>query len=309
MHEKIGSHVSHKLDSNLDIYLNIIKEELSSQYNIYPEDQLATYDRYISPHYRFDTPLHYLSTKYGLLSEYEKILGELCSGKEIKILDCGCGVGSQSILFGLLGAEVTGVDLFRDRLELAKSRKVFFEGKTGKKIKVEFMLKNIFKVLNSDYCFDIIYSRESISHIHPLESFIEMVRRKTSKDMKIFINDSNWGNPIVRYKVYKLFWNKNRNLKFFIKNYEDPDTGELIEVAKERMFSPRTISRLLNDYGFEVVDSKTIGFLPKLKICSILPVKMKQPAYRVLCNIDNILSKFILTRNHGTRMLLIAIPS
>ena len=38
------------------------------------------------------------------------------------VLDCGCGFGSESIAFGLLGAKVLGVDLSTERINVASKR-------------------------------------------------------------------------------------------------------------------------------------------------------------------------------------------
>jgi 2-polyprenyl-3-methyl-5-hydroxy-6-metoxy-1,4-benzoquinol methylase len=49
----------------------------------------------------------------------------LCSAmhaRRMRILDCGCGFGTESLIFALLGGKVLGVDLNVERLDIAKKR-------------------------------------------------------------------------------------------------------------------------------------------------------------------------------------------
>ena len=54
-----------------------------------------------------------------------------------RILDLGCGMGTQSLLFALLGAEVLGVDLDGGALETLGARMLFYEQKCGRPLAIE----------------------------------------------------------------------------------------------------------------------------------------------------------------------------
>jgi 2-polyprenyl-3-methyl-5-hydroxy-6-metoxy-1,4-benzoquinol methylase len=53
---------------------------------------------------------------------WKKLLENTLSGKELGILDIGCGTGSLSILLAELGHTVTGVDLSPAMIELAEAK-------------------------------------------------------------------------------------------------------------------------------------------------------------------------------------------
>ena len=51
--------------------------------------------------------------------------------------------GSEVILCGLLGADVTGIDIKEERLNVAKKRIKYYENEMNTKINVKFSLENI----------------------------------------------------------------------------------------------------------------------------------------------------------------------
>jgi len=47
--------------------------------------------------------------------------------QQLHVLDCGCGFGTESIIFALLGGKVLGIDLNAERLHIAKKRVSYYE--------------------------------------------------------------------------------------------------------------------------------------------------------------------------------------
>lgn len=56
------------------------------------------------------------------------------TGKAKKVLDAGCGLGSEVILCGILGADATGIDIKEERLHVAKKRVKYYENTLNTKI-------------------------------------------------------------------------------------------------------------------------------------------------------------------------------
>ena len=200
----------------------------------------------------------------------ERILPLLTSIKQdILLLDAGCGLGTESILSALVGATVVGVDISHERLNIARLRKEYFEELYNRKLKIQFLYKNI---LNHYKKYDIIWVNEAISHIDPLDLFLQRCYRNLNNQGKLIISDANKLNPYVFFQSKKDQLQSGAVYKQIIKN--DLQNGPEISYAVERIFSVPTISRLLSKY-FEVREIKNVRFLPYFffRFCPKLTIK------------------------------------
>ena len=135
-----------------------------------------------------------------------------------RVLDAGCGFGSESILCGILGAQVTGVDLIEPRLNTGKKRLQYYEQIMARKIDTQLYAQSVFDVEGT---FDIIWSLESISHIDPAESFIAFAHDRLVEGGKLIISDPNRLNP-------RAFWKARRDARQHggvHSSLKDPRTG------------------------------------------------------------------------------------
>jgi 2-polyprenyl-3-methyl-5-hydroxy-6-metoxy-1,4-benzoquinol methylase len=176
--------------------------------------------------------------------------------KGIKILDAGCGLGTESILFGLLDAKVTGLDIAENRLEVAKQRVRYFENQFNHKINVDFIHESIFEHHDK---FDIIWVNEAISHINPVNEFLELCYSNLKPNGKIIIADANKLNPYI-YLQSK----KDQILSGGI--YKKVKIGGLkedqeISYAVERVFTIPSIKKILSQY-FRVQSVINLRLLP-----------------------------------------------
>ncbi len=173
-----------------------------------------------------------------------------------KILDAGCGVGTESILCGIFGGDVLGVDIKKDRLELAKQRIIYYEKENNKKLNIKFKFENIFKISGS---FDIIWVNEAISHIDPIDKFLNFCYSKLRRGGKLIIADSNKLNPHKYYKAKMEQKKSGAIIKEFPKR--NHTTGEKITYAIERIFSIHSINSLLSGM-FKTTEVNYIRFFP-----------------------------------------------
>jgi len=166
--------------------------------------------------------------------------------QQLHVLDCGCGFGTESIIFALLGGKVLGIDLNAERLHIAKKRVSYYEElHTG--LDIDFKLCNILRYKCVD-AFDIVYAKEFISHVHPISKFIRVVRNCLRKGGYLFIHDTNPLNPWSSYKAWK---EHRHSLYKFVK---DPETGRDIPYAVERLVSPFALKNMLSANGFQVIE-------------------------------------------------------
>jgi len=174
--------------------------------------------------------------------------------KNSEILDVGCGNGSESILCGILGGKVLGIDISKERIKIAKKRVGCYENKLNRKIDVEFQLENVFKHFGN---YDLIWANESIQHIAPLTKFLKISYKNLRMSGKIIIADQNRLNPYA-YLLSKKAQKKNRGLYITKK---EPNTGEVIHYAVERIFTILEIKRILYKI-FKNVDIYPFTYFP-----------------------------------------------
>jgi SAM-dependent methyltransferase len=185
-----------------------------------------------------------------------RYLGQIEAGA--KLLDAGCGYGTEALLFALTGADVTGVELVPERVKLARARVGFYQSRAPVPLSIRFINADVVGYLKEGRPFDVIWAMEAISHIHPLETFLPLVRRCLSPGGLFIVSDPNGLNPIARYRAYRIRGTSRRTLRV---KASDPDSGAHVYEAVERIFSVRGLFRLLEGEGFQVRQIAMSGFM------------------------------------------------
>jgi SAM-dependent methyltransferase len=223
------------------------------------------------------------------------------SKKPLRILDAGCGYGTESILFSLLGADVLGVELVADRTALAASRVEFYQRYFRRPMRLRFINANLFRFLAQSRPFDVIWTMEAISHIHPAEDYFSLARSRLKPGGRLVISDANALNPrsllggmMLRGKV------KHAPLRRF----SDPATGSPVDYAEERRFTAPGMIERLKTAGFRIEKVEMCGFMGT----SVLPrwlVRQPAPAH-FLHTCQRILQKTPVLRYLGSIYTIIA---
>ncbi len=232
--------------------------------------------------------LSYYQDRYA--QGVQHLVGSLAPG--IKVLDAGCGTGSESILSGILGAIVTGVDLSRERLAVAEKRLIFYQEQIGKPISVAFYAQSLFDL--PDDLFHVIWVQQAISHIEPADAFIKLCYQHLEPKGKLIISDSNAINPYAYFLAKKEQWKKGGTYA----TKQDPKTGQEVAYAQERLFSAPSISRMVKVNGSHIEKLAMYGFCPYLH----LSYKEKPLAYYV----DRLIGKIPLINLFGAGYVVIA---
>ena len=171
------------------------------------------------------------------------------------ILDAGCGLGSEALLFSSLGAKVVGVDLNEERLKVAEKRKSFYKDLIMGKI--EFILGDVFEMIKMRK-YDFVWMNESVSHIHPAEKFLQIARHQLNSGGRIIISETNGGNPYILLKRFMKtgcwVWRS-----CFV---EDPETKSKVGYAVERLFTCSQIADILIRAGYLIGHVEFTHFIP-----------------------------------------------
>lgn len=174
-----------------------------------------------------------------------------------RVLDAGCGVGTESILWAVLrdDVDVVGVDISPERLQTAVSRLAYHERLWKRPLSVQFFNRNIFDVLG-ERPFDLIWTMEAISHIDPAESFLSAAFDNLTPGGSLIISDSHLLNPAMMWRLIKM----RRHVP--LRSQKTLAGGEQISYAHERLFAVPGLNRLLRRAGFSKVDAQLSVFFP-----------------------------------------------
>jgi 2-polyprenyl-3-methyl-5-hydroxy-6-metoxy-1,4-benzoquinol methylase len=168
------------------------------------------------------------------------------SGK--RVLEIGCGIGTDTINFARNGAQVTAVDLTEKSLEVARQRAKVF----GLEDRVRFIQANAEKLSESVPVepYDLVYSFGVIHHTPHPERVIQEIRKYVTPEstVKIMVyNRWSWKVLWILFVYGKSqFWKLNR----LVADYSEAESGCPVTYCYSRPAG----RRLLEEHGFRVTD-------------------------------------------------------
>jgi ubiquinone/menaquinone biosynthesis C-methylase UbiE len=173
-----------------------------------------------------------------------------------RVLEIGCGIGTDTISFAQAGASVVAIDLSERSLEIARQRAAIY----GVTDRVRFIQANAERLSEalSPEPFDLIYSFGVIHHTpHPERAVAEM-RKYTvpGTTLKIMVyNRYSWKVlAIVAGSGKGRFW----KLDQLVSNLSEAQTGCPVTYS----YSRRGARQLLEQYGFNVLQCRIEHIFP-----------------------------------------------
>ncbi len=163
-----------------------------------------------------------------------------------KVLEIGCGIGTDMINFARAGAYVTAVELSKKSLEIARKRAEVY----GLQNRIKFYHGNAEEL--SKFVpiepYDLIYSFGVIHHTPNPENVIKEIKKYCHKNTEVKImvyNRFSWKVFWILLKFGKLrFWDWKR----IIARYSEAQEGSPVTYT----FTKKEIERLLRKSGFRV---------------------------------------------------------
>ena len=165
------------------------------------------------------------------------------AGRRPRVLDAGSGFGTYAMLFAAAGAEVVGADLRPDRLAAAASRVEHCRRSLGVDLAVRCDRADLTRDWGADY--DLVWVYNALSHIDPLEDFLEQVCRHLAPGGVLVVGDINGAHPGHVARLAELRDEVHQE-------YVAPD-GQRAHYAVERTFPPGELRGELAAHGLRVV--------------------------------------------------------
>ena len=181
---------------------------------------------------------YFVESHIPRFAEFERWRGK-------RVLEIGCGIGTDTISFARAGARVTAVDLTEKSLEVARQRARVF----GLEDRITFLQANAEKL--SDYVpiepYDLIYSFGVIHHTPHPDLVLEQIRKYVTPQstVKIMVyNRWSWKVLWILFVYGKgQFWKLNQ----LIAEYSEAQTGCPVTYSYSRADG----RRWLENHGFQ----------------------------------------------------------
>lgn len=213
-----------------------------------------------------------------------------------KVLEIGCGIGTDTINFARNGAEVTAVDISQKSLDLAKQRAKVY----GLEDKIKFYCVNaeeLSKVVPIE-SYDLIYSYGVIHHTSHPERVIEEIKNYLHPEgvFKIMVyHRHSWNVLRILISKAKLrFWQLDK----FIAQHSESCIGCPITYTFTKK---KVVEDLLKDFNIIEISPKN---LPK-NLAGFVSIKYKK--YFKSLSLPDFIHKFF-EKHIGWNLCITAVP-
>jgi 2-polyprenyl-3-methyl-5-hydroxy-6-metoxy-1,4-benzoquinol methylase len=153
-----------------------------------------------------------------------------------RLLEVGCGCGTESLWLAQQGAAVTAIDVREDRLDVARARAAALG------LDVSFARRNLLD-LPTSAPFDIVWMEQAFHHLEPRADVVRHIAALLKPGGHVAISEANGANPLLQAQLFA-----RRGLKT-IDTYDDD--GVPRPYGNERVLTAGALARLFADAGIE----------------------------------------------------------
>jgi 2-polyprenyl-3-methyl-5-hydroxy-6-metoxy-1,4-benzoquinol methylase len=202
----------------------------------------------------------------------EGIMQYISTHENQKILEIGCGCGTESLYMAYKGgAEVVGIDIQSSRLNVAKERLEICQSQFGDEGRCSFFLESILDHKISHDGYDIIWMEQAFHHLEPRDRVVKKIASLLKPGGRVFISEANALNIFVQLLLLK-----RRGFRT-IKTYTDKN-GKILQYGDERVLTFTALSNILKVNGISPVSVDYFRCFPSGKIFDkFLHIEKKVP--------------------------------
>ena len=113
-----------------------------------------------------------------------------------KLLDLGCGVGTQASLFAARGAQVIGIDNKPERATAANTMRPWYEAQTNVTVDVDIHFADAFEFLANlePESLDGVYTQFALAYMEPHSEMLKLIHRVLRPGGRVLFREFNAGS-------------------------------------------------------------------------------------------------------------------
>jgi SAM-dependent methyltransferase len=184
-----------------------------------------------------------------------------------RVLEVGCGCGTEALWAAIQGAEVTGIDIADDLLAAARARLGLLEGLTGNRLRCRLRRASVITFADGAP-FDIVFLEQTFHHLEPRADVVAALSRLVAPGGHLILSESNAWNPFLQAMLFKM-----RGTKTIVHHL-----GHVW--GHERITWPLMLVRLFRPYGLRPVGLHYFRIFPNIAVADRLRfVDRRLPAF------------------------------
>ena len=163
--------------------------------------------------------------------------------RSARILEVGCGVGTNALWAGVNRASVVGIEVKRRDVAVAEERRKHLEEVLGRQLDVSFVWDNALE-FGDESGFDVVFLQEAFHHIEPRAEAVPKLASLARPGGMIVMQETNAWNALIQARLLRQRGFRTVGEKL------DPDTGRSYAYGRERILTARGLDRLFAPLGF-----------------------------------------------------------
>jgi 2-polyprenyl-3-methyl-5-hydroxy-6-metoxy-1,4-benzoquinol methylase len=120
-----------------------------------------------------------------------------------RVLEVGCGCGTEALWAAIQGAEVTAIDIAEDMLAAARARLDILERDTGQHLRCDLRNASVLDLADTSP-FDIMFLEQTFHHLEPRTDVVAALSRLVVPGGHVILAESNAWNPALQAVFFRM---------------------------------------------------------------------------------------------------------
>jgi 2-polyprenyl-3-methyl-5-hydroxy-6-metoxy-1,4-benzoquinol methylase len=195
----------------------------------------------------------------------------------MRVLEVGCGLGTETLWLALKGARVTALDVRGDRIAGARARLAVLQDQLDRPLNVDFSMQSMLDLGEAEP-FDAIWMEQAFHHLEPRHEVVAKTARLLKPGGHLVISEANALNPLIQAELLvRRGWPR-------VETMAGPG-GKDILYGVERITTALALTRAFSNQGIDRQSLRYFRMFPSAGIFDALGGVERALAWRCLAPI------------------------